>query len=444
MDFQMTELLSQFDVAIIGGGISGISIARHLKHMGLRSVILEKATQIGGKAETLCLNGNVIELGTCFVASDYDEIVDLAKEFDLQTEPLGDASAHAESMLGDVYSPQTLARLRNLRNLILMLPAMRRYISLRRAALARFDARIAGEDAALSVPTLEWIKRNGCARLEPIFVGVGDLYGYGPMKTIPALYGLRWITPGLLTTTLLRRGKRIQQGFGELAKKVAQGAEIRLSSPMMDARRSPDGSWTIKSPTETLRAGHIIVACAPIAPEIRAIFDSPRRKVLEKSVVSMPYMSAVVTAKNWFSVNRRAFLRPGDHLDRLMVARCDGPAPDGCRYYVCFVCPTQWDDSHIGNILRSAIAEDGGSFQQIVQIRRWFSYMTHVKAEGVADGGYACLEDRQGVDNVWLCNSVIAHENWRDLLRLSKNVAHAILDRAKFGSPMIAYTDGGR
>jgi hypothetical protein len=52
--------------------------------------------------------------------------------------------------------------------------------------------------------------------------------------------------------------------------------------------------------------------------------------------------------------------------------------------------------------------------------------MTHVEAEGVANGDYACLEDRQGVDNVWLCNSVIAHENWRDLLKLSRRVANGI------------------
>ena len=52
--------------------------------------------------------------------------------------------------------------------------------------------------------------------------------------------------------------------------------------------------------------------------------------------------------------------------------------------------------------------------------------MTRVKSDAIATGRYFVLEDRQGVDNVWLCNSIVAHENWRDLQVLSRHVADGI------------------
>jgi hypothetical protein len=52
--------------------------------------------------------------------------------------------------------------------------------------------------------------------------------------------------------------------------------------------------------------------------------------------------------------------------------------------------------------------------------------MTRVKNDAIATGRYFALEDRQGVDNVWLCNSIIARENWRDLLVLNRRVADGI------------------
>lgn len=414
------------DVVVIGGGFAGLSISLLLKQRGLKSVILEKSERVGGKSRTLNLHGNVIELGTCFTARDYRDVVALAEQYGVRTQPLGRASASPESVLGALYTKRIATRFNSLSRMIAIMSSLQRYARERRKALARFDARVASEYAALAMPALDWLRRHRCQALEPVFLGVGDVYGYGPMKTMPALYALRWVTPEMVITAFTSTAKRLDVGFGELAERIAEETEIWRSQTLTHASRTPNGAWSLSTPGNSFNARHVVVACAPKSSELLELFDPTRRRIIENHVVSTPYFSVLVKAAHWFTNARRAFLRAGDHRDQLMIARNDGPADDGGSYYVCFLCPTIADTSHIEAILDRAIARDGGVLREIVEIRGWGDYMSRLDADAIGCGSYATLEDLQGAENVWLSNSILAHENWRDLLALNKRITDAI------------------
>lgn len=414
---------AECDVVIVGAGFSGLVLSLFLKEQGLRSIILEKSDRIGGRARTLYCEGNTLELGTCYLARDYQKIAALAQRLGLSEKRLGNTSAHPQSRLSALYNK---SRSGYVAELCALLATLCRYAARRRSALSQFETRHPDAYGALAMPISDWLRHNRCARLEPIFSGLVDIFGYGPMTTMPALYALRWMTPDMILTAFLNSGRLVAQGFGEFAARMAAQAEIRLSSEIVGSHRTADAHWTVSTPAGDLRARHVVVACPPLSPDLIALFDEPRRQILERDVLFTRYVSVAVIARNWFTSHRRALLRGEDHRDHVMGARRDGDRADGSSYFVCYLYPTIAEDAHIASILRRDIKADGGELQEIIEFGHWYDYMTRLSGDAIAAGRYFALEDGQGVDNVWLCNAMLAHENWRDLLVLSRNIADGI------------------
>jgi protoporphyrinogen/coproporphyrinogen III oxidase len=57
------EVTPKVDVAVVGAGISGLTLAFHLRRQGARVVLLEKANEVGGTLRSVAREGFVLELG---------------------------------------------------------------------------------------------------------------------------------------------------------------------------------------------------------------------------------------------------------------------------------------------------------------------------------------------------------------------------------------------
>ena len=75
-------------VLIIGGGISGLSAAYHLQKLNLPAQItlIEKEKRLGGKIETVCQNGFIIETGPESLVSYKPEAIHLCQELGLSSD----------------------------------------------------------------------------------------------------------------------------------------------------------------------------------------------------------------------------------------------------------------------------------------------------------------------------------------------------------------------
>jgi monoamine oxidase len=84
--FYAYSATTKVDVAIIGGGLSGLSTAKYLAAAGKSFAILEARDRVGGRVLNANLpGGHAEELGGEYVGPTQDRVLALAKELSLST-----------------------------------------------------------------------------------------------------------------------------------------------------------------------------------------------------------------------------------------------------------------------------------------------------------------------------------------------------------------------
>ena len=76
------------DVAVIGGGLSGLTAARRLTEAGRRVILLEARDRVGGRTYHGPIGTRRFDLGAQFVGPTQDRVRALAAEFGLALKPV--------------------------------------------------------------------------------------------------------------------------------------------------------------------------------------------------------------------------------------------------------------------------------------------------------------------------------------------------------------------
>ena len=72
-----------YDIIIIGGGISGLFLAYKLLDTGLKVILFEGDNQVGGRIKTVEKNGTLFEAGAARFHSSHGKIISLIHEFNI-------------------------------------------------------------------------------------------------------------------------------------------------------------------------------------------------------------------------------------------------------------------------------------------------------------------------------------------------------------------------
>jgi monoamine oxidase len=77
------------DVAIVGGGLAGLTAARALEDDGHNVMVCEAREEVGGRTRSRVIDGCVIELGGTFLSLSQWRLTRLARALGLTIEPTG-------------------------------------------------------------------------------------------------------------------------------------------------------------------------------------------------------------------------------------------------------------------------------------------------------------------------------------------------------------------
>jgi oxygen-dependent protoporphyrinogen oxidase len=268
-------------VAVVGGGVAGLTAAYRLKQRGLRVVVYEAGERVGGVIRTVRRDGYVAELGPNSIAAPPPALLTLLGELGLESS-IVPASLAARNryvvkkkrLLPLPLSPQDLLTTRLLSN---------------GAKLAVFgEALVDADDPLVEESVAAFVRRRFNQEVldyvaNPFVAGIfaGDPEHLSVRHALPRLYGLERTHGSVIKVFagMMRARKREEAGAaGELAGGMISfrsglqelpdafarelHAEIRLRAPVTQIRAGPKG-WTVGAAFQASELYDAVVYAAP-------------------------------------------------------------------------------------------------------------------------------------------------------------------------------------
>ncbi len=75
-----------YDVIVVGAGISGLSAAYRIQNQGYKVLVLEKSSTVGGRTQTYCYENVCVDLSAQFLASFYKDTFKLLDELGIENQ----------------------------------------------------------------------------------------------------------------------------------------------------------------------------------------------------------------------------------------------------------------------------------------------------------------------------------------------------------------------
>jgi protoporphyrinogen/coproporphyrinogen III oxidase len=385
----------RLDVAVVGGGISGLTTAFHLARAGKRVAVLEAAARVGGAIETYADGAWRFEMGPNTVLENNESVSRLIRESGLEDARLIASPAGKRRYL---YKEGNLVPLPSGAGTFLSTPLFPLSAKLRllREPWIRRPSGEAEETVAQFVR-----RRLGDSFLDyavgPFVSGVyaGDPERLSVRWAVPKIHALEREHGSLIRGALARRkgpapgGAMIsfREGLEELPRKLAREiGDVRTGTACVRLVRA-DGGFRVETAGGAVEAVRVVLA---VPADAAALLLDEATSGASRRLAEIPYAAVVLVSLGW----RRAevghplagfgFLAP--RKEGLRVLGClftselfPGRAPEGHVALAAFAGGRTdpqvvgWDDERI---LATVVAELRGplslrgepSFQRI---RRW-------------------------------------------------------------------------
>jgi oxygen-dependent protoporphyrinogen oxidase len=299
-------------VAVVGGGVAGLTAAYRLKQQGVRVVVYETSERAGGVVCTERRDGYLAELGPSTVGAPSAGLRALIGELGLESSLLPASPAartryvvKKKKLLPLPMSPQDFLTTRLLSN---------------GAKLAVFgEPLVDAAEGALDESVATFVRRRFNQEVldyiaNPFVAGIyaGDPEQLSARHALPRLYGLERTHGSLIKAFagMMRANKRdddgsagmggglvsFRSGLQELTDALgrALNAEIRLRSPVTQLRLGPKG-WTVGAAFQATELYDAVIYAAPAHCVDDVDFDFPGGDRL-KTLASIPHPPVAVLA----------------------------------------------------------------------------------------------------------------------------------------------------
>lgn len=336
-----------YDVAIIGGGPAGLAAAYNLEHADQKVVLLEETGRLGGRAKTVDVHGEPVNMGAMFVYAGTASH-ELAVELDVALEPFEPTTFGIHVNGETVVSPDN-------DDLVERLPLTEHSRNGLRAFIRR--------------ATSEYYANTVDGQLRPATPGFGEESAQSRMSDLPqdvqeiltaairggsvahpaelsATYALRYFASYLVKEKKNRVvSLKGMEAIPAALAKALQSTEVRLHHRVESLHQNGEGQWNLQIATESdggagrkVTARHVIMAVP--APRISSMVQLPEWKSAALDAVQTPGSTELgvvvdISAPELAAVDDWSFIATAGRAFDVMI----NPRPgreDGTAQFVCY------------------------------------------------------------------------------------------------------------
>ncbi|MBF0314805.1 MAG: FAD-dependent oxidoreductase [Oligoflexia bacterium] len=395
------EYNPELRVAIIGAGISGLVAAHTLKEMGYKNVtVFEKDDEVGGKIHTHEMNDKIYDLGAVWVSGNYDNVRQLAKQFNVDLIKAKDLKVADLKDKSEMTTNEYLLQHYSKSDILKAFYRLGKLMSHNHTATAGLSLQ---EDPDLALPFGEYIKRKKiepfAKTFQPLVVGCG----YGFYEEIPALYIMKIINQGfnnaiegVLKFWQNRESSYVKKGYQEILRQVAKKLDVRTNSLVSKIEREvmPNGDLAkikITAGDKSYEFDRVVITHPPNAA----------KDMMNLSDEEKLLFSQVETYSYYVILSEVEGLDPSEWDGRAII---ENTGIDKAGHAIILANPyhedksifLSWHLSPQGSLsddevilsLNEDLAKVGGNLKKIILIKKYDNYFPHVKTEAL-QGNFA-------------------------------------------------------
>ena len=405
-------------VAVIGGGVSGLTAARELTAAGAAVTVFERADEVGGKSASVEIGGHIFDLGAHLCSSAYEQLAALLEELGIERDDV------SRVILYDIEAnaPRTTVADVNVEFL-------RYHGQVRPHLKGILDPGFERHEARFSSPLAKWAASEGIEKLvAATAIGyTASGYGHPSDPELPALYFLKYaetatfcMDPGTLRYWTPRGG------FGNVWKRVADELpDVRCGAEIEAVERDADGV-RVRVGGVTHRFDRLVVA-APLHELSNWLELSAEEAELFSKIRLLDYATVIVSAEG---LPRDGFFLVKNHCQD---PRSVGHAvafhhrqPDSDVYlFWAYLEEGMTDEALLGRLGEDA-ARLGGRFTTVHAVHRW-QFFPHVSPAAMEAGFYRRAAAMQGRQHTFYAGSLFNFELVDCNMRHARAIARAVM-----------------
>jgi Flavin containing amine oxidoreductase len=410
-------------VAILGGGVAGLSLAKLLQERGFNDFeVIEKSDRVGGKSVTVESAGLLIEMGTCYTTSAHRHVRRWMSEQGTKGRRLSRTLVDGEDYVRYVRAGAGDA----------LVAQVVRYLHARERLLreASADEASAAVRAEAAMTAAEWLQKKQLPKIERLMYRAMTSLGYGFLDQTSILQAMRWVDVHTIIAGAFHLIEMPESGWGPFWSALADSFSVQTNAQVTSLQRNDTGV-RLGFADGTTKTYDWLINTIPLDDLGQIAELSSAETAIRDSVEWDGFATTLLTTDQWFReasimAYSRAFV-PGASKGKLISARHEGfDEIEGRHYYVAGQLPGGYSKAELQEILREDLHRLGVTDANIISTSIW-KYFPRYSRACLQESLLSDMQRAQGERRTWHTGATFSHESVANICAFNERLCNRIL-----------------